>query len=501
MSYTGTGPIPVRCPAGRRPKQYIRYRSEQEAELRAELYSWGAAEEVTGSKHFLRFQDQLIQVDCGAFQGHREESDKKNREWPFNAAEVDALILSHAHYDHSGLIPLMTKNKFAGNIYTTPASRDLASLIMMDSAHIQAKDLEFLKKRARKKGEVFTAEPLYEEDDVIRSLDQFISVSYDRPIPVTGNIQARFIDAGHILGASIPIITIKKNGQEMVIGLGGDLGRKDLPILRDPQPLPDLDYLVIESTYGHRRHDPIATATEKLADLVNRTANRGGKIIIPAFAIERTQELIYFLHLLNDEGKIPKLPIYVDSPMATNATTIFQIHQECYDEETRQAFLNHHKNPFGFNELRYTTNVSESKELNALQGPAIIISSSGMCEAGRILHHLANNVADPKNTIVIVGFMAQNTLGRRIKEQQEQVKIFGETYDLRAEVVTLNTFSAHADEQDIMDTIQQLDHKRLKRVFLVHGEPDAQAALSEKLTTAGYKNTIVRYNEKYTLEV
>lgn len=472
-----------------------------EAELQAELYSWGAAQEVTGSKHFLRFHDQLIQVDCGAFQGHRDESERKNREWPFNPAEVDALVLSHAHYDHSGLIPLMAKKDFAGNIYTTPASRDLANLIMMDSAHIQAKDLEFLKKRALKKGESFSGEPLYKEEDVIQSLDQFMTVSYDRSFPVTENIQVRFIDAGHILGAAIPVITVGKNSQEMVIGLGGDLGRKGLPILRDPQPLPDLDYLVIESTYGHRRHDPIETATEKLAEVVNRTTNRGGKIIIPAFAIERTQELIYFLHLLNDAGKIPKLPIYVDSPMATNATSIFQVHQECYDEETHQAFLNHHKNPFGFNELRYTTNVSESKELNALQDPAIIISSSGMCEAGRILHHLANNIENARNTIVIVGFMAQDTLGRRIKEQTEQVKIFGDIYKLKAEVVTLNTFSAHADEQDIIDTIQQLNFKRLKEVFLVHGESDAQAALSENLKNLGYKTTIVKYKEKYTLQV
>jgi metallo-beta-lactamase family protein len=470
-------------------------------DLQAELYSWGAAEEVTGSKHFLRFHDQLIQVDCGAFQGHRDESDRKNREWPFNPAEVDALVLSHAHYDHSGLIPLMAKKNFSGNIYTTPASRDLANLIMMDSAHIQVKDLEFLKKRALKRGEPFSREPLYKEEDVIQSLDQFITVSYDRSFPVTENIQVRFIDAGHILGAALPVVTVGKNGQQMVIGLGGDLGRKGLPILRDPQPLPDLDYLVIESTYGHRRHDPIETATEKLAEVVNRTTNRGGKIIIPAFAIERTQELIYFLHLLNDAGKIPKLPIYVDSPMATNATSIFQVHQECYDEETHRAFLDHHKNPFGFNELRYTTNVSESKELNALQDPAIIISSSGMCEAGRILHHLANNIENPHNTIVIVGFMAQDTLGRRIKEQTEQVKIFGDIYKLRAEVVTLNTFSAHADEQDIIDTVKQLDFKRLKEIFLVHGESDAQAALSETLRGLGYKTTIIRYKEKYTLQV
>ena len=248
-------------------------------------------------------------------------------------------------------------------------------------------------------------------------------------------------------------------------------------------------------------HDPINTAMDRLADVINRTIDRGGKIIIPAFSIERTQELIYYLHLLNDRKRIPKIPIYVDSPMATNATSIFRVHQECYDQETRDAFLQHHKNPFGFNELHYITNVEESKALNKSSGSEIIISASGMCEAGRILHHLANNIENSNNTVIIVGFMARHTLGRRIKEQQEKVKIFGDEYKLNAEVVTLNTFSAHADYNEIVDRVAQLNHSNLKEIFLVHGEPDAQSNLKEILGSKGYKTTIVKYEEKYQLEV
>jgi len=468
--------------------------------MQVEFYSWGAAEEVTGSKHFIKFNDQIIQIDCGAFQGRRKETELKNREWPFDAEKVKTLILTHAHYDHCGLIPLLAKKGFTGNIYATSATRALASLIMMDSAHIQAKDIEYLKKKAVKKGETFDKEPLYTEEDVVSSLNQFVTVSYDRSVPVAGGAEITFNDAGHILGSSIPVLTLNDNGNQLVIGCAGDLGRKNLPILRDPQPLPALDYLIIESTYGHRLHDPINSAMDKLANVVNRTIERKGKVIIPAFAVERTQELIYFLHLLSDQNRIPKVPIYIDSPMATNATSIFRVHQECYDDETREAFLKHHKNPFGFNELRYITNVEESIKLNTDEEPSIIIASSGMCEAGRILHHLKNNIQNPENTIVIVGFMAQHTLGRRIKEQQDEVKIFGDTYKLRAEVVTLNAFSAHADYDEILEFISVLDKNRLKQIFLVHGEPDAQSHLKDLLDGKGYSSTIVKYNEKYELD-
>jgi metallo-beta-lactamase family protein len=388
----------------------------------------------------------------------------------------------------------MPKNGFTGNIYATSATRALASLIMMDSAHIQIKDLEYMKKRALKRGEIFDKEPLYTEQDVVSSLNHFVTVSYNRQVQVADGVQVTFADAGHILGSSIPVLSVNKNGKSIVIGCAGDLGRKNLPILRDPQPLPDLDYLIIESTYGHRLHDPIDSAMDKLAEVVNRTIERGGKVIIPAFAVERTQELIYFLHLLSDQQRIPKVPIYVDSPMATNATSIFRVHQECYDEETREAFLKHHKNPFGFNELRYTTNVEESKKLNDDDEPSIIIASSGMCEAGRILHHLKNNIQNPANTVMVVGFMAQHTLGRRIKEQQAEVKIFGDEYKLKAEVVTLNAFSAHADYNEILESISGLNKDKLNQIFLVHGEPDAQSHLKGLLDEKGYASTVVKYN-------
>lgn len=469
--------------------------------MQAEIFSWGAAQEVTGSKHFLQFKDQQLMIDCGAFQGRREEADAKNREWPFDSSKVTSMILTHAHYDHCGLIPLLTQKKFTGNIYTTPASRDLASLIMMDSAHIQAKDLEFLKKRARKKGETFDKEPLYTEDDVVKSLDYFVTVSYHRPFLAGNDMQVTFYDAGHILGSALTLVDINHDGQSMKIGFSGDLGRQNLPILRDPEQIPDVDYLIMESTYGNRLHEPVEMAMDQLADIINRTVERGGKIIIPAFAVERTQELVYFLHILSDKNRIPSIPIYVDSPMATNATSIFRVHQECYDEETRKAFLDHHKNPFGFNDLHYITGQEESKELNARTEPVIIISASGMCEAGRILHHLLHNIEDSRNTILIVGYMAENTLGRRILEEQPEVKIFGDYYKLKAEVVNMDTFSAHADYNDILNYIGKLDYHKLKQIFLVHGEQQAQNNLKSLLEEKGYNTTIMKAGQKYTIQV
>jgi metallo-beta-lactamase family protein len=467
--------------------------------MAVELYSWGGAEEVTGSKHFLRVDSTLIQMDCGAFQGHRAEADRKNREWGFDADGVHIVLLSHAHFDHCGLLPVMTKRGFRGNIYTTPASRDLANLILMDSAHIQAKDIEYLKKRSMKKDEPFDKEPLYTEREVMNSLTQFVTVSYHRPINLVNGISARFYDAGHILGSAVVVCTVERSGKDLKVAFSGDLGRRGLPIIRDPEPVPPVDYLVMESTYGNRLHDPIESASDRLAAVVNETVQRGGKIIIPAFAVERTQELVYILHLLNDRGRIPKVPIYVDSPMATNASSIFRVHQECYDEETRRAFIDHHKNPFGFNELNYVMDTEESKRLNTLKEPAIIISASGMCESGRILHHLKNNIENPSNTVLIVGFMAQNTLGRKLVERQPEVKIFGDRYRVNARVVVLNAFSAHADYAGIIEYIENLDKSRLKRVFLVHGESEAQAHLKSLLEEKGYGVTIVRYRETYEL--
>lgn len=468
--------------------------------MQAKLFSHGGAQEVTGSKHFLQVQDEMVMVDCGAFQGRRAEAEQKNRQWPFDATRLQAMVLTHAHFDHCGLVPLLPKKGFNGNIFSTPATRDLASLVMMDSAHIQARDIEYLRKRARKRGEKFDKQPLYNEQDVVESLDYFVTVSYHRPIYVADGIQITFYDAGHILGSAMVVMDVHRNGQKMRIGFTGDLGRKGLPILRDPETLPPVDYLVMESTYGDRLHDPIESAMDKLADIINRTVRHGGKIIVPAFAIERTQELVYFIHLLRDQNRIPSIPVFVDSPMATNATSIFRVHQECYDQETRQAFLEHHENPFGFNELHYIVSEEESKKLNQLKGPAIIISSSGMCEAGRILHHLKNNIEDWRNTILIVGFMAEHTLGRKIQERQKEVRIFGDYYRLNARVETLHAFSAHADYQEMLEFVSRLDYRRLKQIFLVHGEPPAQKNLKRLLEEKGYRTTIVKYGEEYTLQ-
>jgi metallo-beta-lactamase family protein len=459
------------------------------------LFSWGAAEEVTGSKHFLSSGSRTLMVDCGAFQGRRESSDRKNREWPFDCTTIDAVVLTHAHYDHSGLLPLLVSRGFRNNIYTTPATRDLANLILLDSARIQAKDLEYLMKRAKHNRGLIIKEPLYSEEDVKKSLQRFIPVSYHRPFKPVEGLQVTFNDAGHILGSAIAVV--ETDG--LSIGFSGDLGRKGLPIIRDPEVIPPVDYLVMESTYGNRLHKSMDDTLGLLADVINRTAERGGKIVVPAFAIERTQEMVFFIHLLSDQKRIPKIPIFVDSPMAVNATTIFRLHQECYDDETRKAFLDHVHNPFGWNELHYITDKEESQKLNDLRGPAMIISSSGMCESGRILHHLAHTIGDSRNTVLVVGYMAENTLGRKIVEKWQRVPIFGESFALNAEVRVLNSFSGHADYNEILDYISRLDKNRLKKIFLVHGEKDAQENLKRLLEEKKYAVEIVKAGERYGL--
>ena len=455
-----------------------------------QIYSRGAAREVTGSRHYLEVDGTKIQIDCGAFQGRRKESEEKNRAIPGDIENVAAVVLTHGHFDHSGMLPLLSKGGYKGNIYSTPATRDLSSLIMLDSAKIQARDIEYLKKKALKAGKEFDGEVLYEEQDVLAVINQFVTLSYRRPIYITPQIEMTLYDAGHILGSSAAVMDISpKDGSSgpLRIIYAGDLGRKNRVIIRDPDKIPDPDYLVMESTYGDRLHGDAGDAMEKLAEIVSSTAAKGGKIVIPAFAVERTQEIIYYLHLLTDQGKIPEMPIFVDSPMAINATSIFQLHPECYDEETNELFIQHHKNPFGFNNLRYTASAQESKEINNVKGPAIIISADGMCEAGRIRHHLVQHIGDPASTILVVGYMAQHTLGRRIVERQKEVKIFNETFVRRARVEKINAFSAHADYSEIRDYVSALDLNRLKKIFLVHGEDQAQTHLRQVLLDAGVK--------------
>lgn len=466
------------------------------------FYSLGAAEEVTGSKHILEVDGHKYLIDCGAFQGKRAEADKKNRDFNVPAPELEAVILTHGHYDHCGLLPLLGKHGFTGNIYATPATRDIANLVMMDSARIQARDREYLSKQAAKKGETFKWVPLFDEADVIQTVNQFVTISYHRPAWIGPNVQLEFYDAGHILGSAMAVITAKdSDGKEVKIAFTGDLGRKNKAIIRDPDIIPPVDYIVIESTYGNRRHEETDNALKLLAEKTQEIVQNKGKMIIPAFAVERTQEIVYYFHLLVDKKIIPDIPIYVDSPMAVNATSIFQVHPECYDAQTHEAFLIHHKNPFGFNSLKFITSVAESKELNNIDGPMVIISADGMCEFGRITHHLANNIEKPSTKVLLVGFMAEDTLGRRLQNKEQKVKIFGEWHQVRAEILQINAFSAHADYFESREWLDSLKNPKLKTIFLVHGEPKAQTYFTQYLNENGYNDVqTVKYGRTYKLD-
>lgn len=465
------------------------------------LHSEGGAGEVTGSRHVLTVDGARCLVDCGAFQGRREVAEAKNRALVPDPESLASVILTHAHFDHCGMLPLLSKRGYRGNYYATPATRDLAGVVMMDSAAIQARDAEYLGKQAARKGERFDWKPLYAEEDVVKAMGQFVTVSYNRPLPIGDGMRLEFFDAGHILGSAICRMSARdRSGREVMIGFTGDLGRKGKPIIRDPDHIPPVDYLVLEATYGDRLHESSVDALERLASVVRETAARGGRIIIPAFAIERTQELVYYFHTLLDEGRIPDLPIYVDSPMAINATSIFQIHPECYDEETHAAFIRHHQNPFGFNALHFSSSVAESKRINDIQGPAVIISADGMCEAGRIQHHLMHSISDARNTILIVGYMAANTLGRRLRDRESEVRIHGDFFKVRARIEEINAFSAHADYAETWDWVSHLDLSRLKKAFLVHGEPEGLRHLESHLLSKGVAAVqVVKYGEVYEL--
>lgn len=449
----------------------------------------GAAREVTGSRHLLEINGKKILLDCGMAQGNRKESAEKNRNFLFDPKSIDVALLSHAHIDHSGMLPYLVKQGFQGPIYATFATRDISLYMLADSAFIQEKEEEYLRKKNK------SVEPaLYTSADAQKTMKQFVGVNYEKATVVSEGVVASFYDAGHILGSSQVhlLINDQKIGKRFSIGFTGDLGRKGLPLLRDPQLLPATDYLICESTYGNRFHAAIQTVEQDLADIINRVAKRGGRIIIPAFALERTQEIVYHLNILWKDKKIPELPVFVDSPLSGNVTEVFRAHPECLDQDTYNEFLKNGDSPFGFGRLTYTKSVEESKHLNEMNGPMIIIASSGMCEHGRILHHLKNNIEDPRNAVLLVGYQAANTLGRKIQDGMKSVNIFGDPYDVKAEVVNMDAFSAHADRSDLLDYIKRLnDVQPIKKIFLVHGEEGQGLDFAEFLKESGFNNVEV----------
>ncbi len=454
-----------------------------------EIQFYGGARDVTGTMHVLTVRGKKILLDCGLYQGRREEARNRNRNFPFDPAGIDAMVLSHAHIDHSGNIPQLAKLGFTGNIFCTHATRDLCGIMLQDSGHIQEMDAEFLNKKRARTGQP-PVTPIYTARDAMRAMNQFVSSGYLRPVPVADGVTATFYDAGHILGSAITALDIEENGKTLRLVFSGDLGRPNMPILSDPAVLDHADIVFTESTYGGRLHDDYVTVNDKLAKIVNDTFARGGKIIVPAFSVGRTQEIVYALHQLTLEGQIPELPIFVDSPLSVNATQIFRMHPECYDEETRELLLQT-RDVFGFGKLRYIENVEESKKLVRLKKPCIIISASGMCEAGRILHHLRNNIEDERNTILVVGFMAENTLGRRLVEGIPEIRIFGEEYRLAAQVVKLNAFSAHADHDELLSWISNFDAERLRNIYILHGEFAQSEALANGLSSVGYSQVAI----------
>jgi metallo-beta-lactamase family protein len=450
----------------------------------------GAARTVTGSSHLLTVNGTSILLDCGLYQGKRAEAWAINSAFPFEPSDIDVLVLSHAHIDHSGKLPMLCRHGFEGSIFCTHATRDLANVMLLDSAFLQQKDAEFVNKLHQRKG-LPLVQPLYTLDDVVDSLAQFQTVGYRRKTLIADGISVTFYDAGHILGSAIVMLEVRDGDREVSICFTGDLGRPDRPILMDPEFPGDADVLITESTYGGRTHLESEVALDVLENVIKRTVARNGKIIVPAFAVGRTQELIYDLHLLLEQGRLPEIPIYVDSPLSVNATQVFRIHPECMDQEAREAMLTQ-QNPFNFETLRYISHVTHSKELNGLNQPMMIISASGMCEGGRILHHLRNNIENPRNTILITGYNAEHTLGRRLVERHPKVNIFGEEFSLKAEVVVMNSLSAHADRKELLSFHGRFNPARLGHVYIVHGDYDQQQKLQSAMRDElGLRNVLI----------
>lgn len=461
----------------------------------------GAAREVTGSSYLITLDDGYkILLDCGMYQGGNDDMIGFNESWLFNPEEIDCVVLSHAHIDHSGRLPKLFKDGFRGRIYATAATQSLCAIMLMDSAKIQEQDAKYYHKvhnRNHRNNKV--REPLYTQKDVARVMQQFVGVPYHTTLRIHPDVTLRYRDAGHILGSASISLRIQQGKERMFFGFTGDIGRWNRPILRDPDPMDPVQYLICESTYGDRDHEENPAEHDRFLKILKETCiEQKGKLIIPAFSIGKTQELIYMMDQMAAEEKLPPIPVFVDSPLSTSATEVYAMHPECFDQELTEYLITD-PNPFGFRNLIYTRSVEASKALNERKGPCVIISASGMMNAGRIKHHLANNIEDPKNTFLMVGYCAPGTQGWALRNREPRVHVFGEWKNINARIEIMDSFSAHADRTEIRRFLNgQQDHVR--ELFLVHGNHPAQQALSQTLKADGFNNvTIPRLGEHFSI--
>jgi metallo-beta-lactamase family protein len=446
------------------------------------IHFLGAARSVTGSMHLLEVNGHKLLLECGLVQGRRKEAFERNRNLPFDPGTIDAILLSHAHIDHSGNLPSLAKTSFSGNVYATPATRNLCTYMLLDSAHLQESDVAHVNQRRARQGKRLF-ESLYTRREALDILRHFVAVDYDHAFEPIPGVRARFLDAGHILGSAVVVLDVEEKGGQHRLVFSGDLGRPQHPLLRPAEVVEEADFLILESTYGNREHEPAEQGDQRFLELVRSTHNNGGKLLIPAFALGRTQELVYRLDRLAEKGVLPAIHVYVDSPLAVNLTEVFRLHPECYNAELLEALAREpDHDPLGFPRLHYVRSTEDSKKLNGLQEPAIIISASGMCEGGRILHHLKQNIQDSRTTVLFVGYQAEHTLGRKLLEGRDPVPIFGENYSVKAQIQKIESYSAHADRSELLDWVAKTQAQgKLKQIFLVHGEEEAAFALAEAL--------------------
>jgi metallo-beta-lactamase family protein len=442
---------------------------------------------VTGSRHVVHTEHARILLDCGLFQGRRSETIERNRDLGFRARDIDVVVLSHAHIDHSGALPRLYRQGFRGSIYCTPATRDLCAAMLEDSAEIQAQDAAYINRKIAKNGvDMQPVEPLYEQKDVVGTLGLTVGIPYHRPQQIAEGVSLTYYDAGHVLGSAMVALDVDVVGEQRRLVFSGDLGRRNMPILRDPEVPPGASCLIMESTYGDRTHDPIERVEDDLLDVITRTIGRGGKVIIPSFALERAQEVIYALKQLHDRGRLPDVPVFVDSPLTVKLTDVFRIHPDCFDSAARKLLVEG-DSPFDFEGLRYVSSVEDSKAIDRRDDPCVIISASGMCEFGRVVHHLVAAIENRDNTVLIVGYQAQHTLGRRLVEQRPSVRIFGVERRRHAEVAVLNGFSAHAGQDDLLEYAEAVRKAGpLRQVILVHGEDRPRNTLKALLAERGF---------------